>query len=164
MSDGVFNIARGRIRSYCELPAAADAILAVLLQSTGLQTDDTLRDHATFAAVLAANTEATFTNYARKVITTLPTLTINNTTNVLDADTADLTWTAAGGVGLTNNSLSKLLFVYRPDTASATSAMIPMTYHDYLFYDTGTGTLVPVTTDGSAMLAMIALTGFYRSQ
>ena len=150
MANGVFNVAKGKFRYYTELPAAADALVVVLLSAA--EVDDTLNNYDTLSALLAAagNTEATFTNYARKVITAV-TNTEDDTGNTFDADFADQTWTAAGGA--TNNTLVKMLVCYDGDTAAGTDAnIIPLTYHDFA-----------ATTDGSDLTAQLAAAGFARA-
>ncbi|WP_433225621.1 hypothetical protein [Actinomadura formosensis] len=147
MSNGVFNIALGRGAYYATLPAANDSLVVALLKVA--QADDALRDHDTLAQVLAANTEADFTNYARKTATGV-LVTVNDTTNLVDVDIDDITWATAGGA--LNNTLAKLIICYKPDTASADSAIIPMTHHDFV-----------VTTDGSSITAQVAATGFFRA-
>lgn len=147
MANGVFNIALGRAAYYATLPAANDSLIVVLLQTA--QADDTLRDHDTLAQVLAANTEANFTNYARATAAGVA-VTVNDTSNLVDVDINDVTWTNAGGT--TNNTLVKLLICYKPDTASADSAIIPLTFHDFA-----------VTTDGSSITAQVAANGFFRA-
>ena len=72
MADGVFNVAKGKVNEYHDRvdnnDPANSAIIVVLLQVA--EADATLQDYATLSALLAgANTECTFTNYARKVIT-----------------------------------------------------------------------------------------------
>lgn len=152
MADGVFNIAKGKVAYYAGLPAASDALIVVLLQSTGLEADNTLNNYDDLAALLAAaNDEATFTNYARKTVTASVTVTVDDTNNWVDVDFPDQTWTAAGGA--TNNTLGKLLVCYDGDTGAGTdSAIIPLTYHDFT-----------ATTDGSDITAQIAAAGFYRA-
>ena len=152
MADGVFNIAKGKVAYYAGLPAASDALIVVLLKSTGLEADNTLNNYDDLAAVLAAaNDEADFTNYARKSVTASVTVTVDDTNNWVDADLPDQTWTAAGGA--TNNTLGKLLVCYDGDTGAGTdSAIIPLTYHDFT-----------ATTDGSDLTAQIAASGFYRA-
>jgi hypothetical protein len=121
------------------LPTGVDDILVVLIQSAGLQADATLNNHQTLAAVLAANAEATFTNYSRKSIPAGSTSVIVNTsTGVTTVDIPDQVWNAAGGA--TNNTLGALLTCYRPTSGSADSAILPLTKHDYTIGTTG-GTL-----------------------
>lgn len=150
MANGVFNIAKGKVKYYAELGAAADALVVVLLQAN--EAEATLVDYDDLGALIAAagNTEATFTNYARKSLTAA-TIDVDDTNNWLDVDIADQTWTAAGGA--TNNTLTKLLICYDGDTAAGTDAnIIPLTHHDFA-----------VTTDGSDLTAQIATEGFYRA-
>lgn len=147
MANGVFNISLGRAAHYATLPAANDSLVVVLLKVA--QVDDTLRDHDTLAAVKAANTEADFTNYARATAAGV-VVNVDDTANLVDSDMNDVTWANAGGA--VNNTLAKLLICYKPDTASADSAIIPMTFHDFV-----------VTTDGSSITAQVAANGFYRA-
>jgi len=151
MANQVFNISKGRAAYYSTLPAASDALIVLLLTTTGIEADDTLNNYDDLAALLAAaNTEADFTNYARKSITSV-TVTVDDTNNWVDADFADQTWTSAGGA--TNNTLAKLLICYDPDTGAGTdSTVIPLTHHDF-----------SVTTDGSDLVAQLAAAGFYRA-
>lgn len=151
MADFVFTIAAGKAAYYATLPAANDALIVVLLKSTGLEADGTLRDYDDLAALLAAaNDEADFTNYVRKTGASV-TVTLDDTNNRADADLADITWTAAGGAS--NNTLGKLLVCYDPDTTGGTdSSIIPLTAHDFT-----------ATTDGSDITATIAAAGFFRA-
>lgn len=149
MSDGVFNIAKGRAAHYATLPAANDALVVVLLKVA--EADSTLVDYDTLGALLAgSNTEADFTNYARKTITSA-TVTVDDANDRADADIADQTWNSAGGTS--NNALVKMLVCYDSDTTSGTDAnIIPLTHHDFV-----------TTTDGSDLIAQIATAGFYRA-
>jgi hypothetical protein len=143
MGNFVFNVAKGAAGYYATLPAANDAIIVVLLQSSGLQADSVLQDYATLSAVLASNTEQTV--MGRKTITTA-TSTVDNTNDRVDADTPDITWTAATG-----NAVGKLLFCYDADTTSGTDAnIIPLTGHDFA-----------LTPDGSDVTATVNV--FYRA-
>lgn len=149
--DFVFNQALGKVRHYASLPATNDALVIVLLQATGLDADDTLRDFDDLAALLAANTEATFTNYSRIVRTTGITENVDDTNNRVDVDIADSTWTAAGGA--TNNVIAKLIVAYDPDTTGGNdSSIIPLTAHSY-----------DETTSGSDITAVVSPNGFYRA-
>ena len=134
MADGVFNIAKGRAGYYSTLPATNDALIIVLLKDT-VQADGTLIDHNDLAAILGANTECNFTNYARKTITSV-TSTIDDTLDKAFADFADQLWVSAGGA--TNNTIAKALVTYDPDTTGGTdSSIIPLTHHDFVFITTG---------------------------
>lgn len=151
MSDGVFNIVKGKFRYYTELPATNDALIAVLLKSSGLEVDATLADYDDLSALLAAsNDEADFTNYARKTITSA-IATVDDTNNRVDVDIADQTWTTAGGA--TNNTLGKLLICYDPDTTTGTdSTVIPLFFLDF-----------SATTDGTTLVAQVNAAGIARA-
>lgn len=152
MANGTFNNVKGKVRYYTELPAANDALLVILLKSSGLQADATLADYDDLATLLAAtNDECDFTNYTRKTLTSV-TNTVDDTNDWMDTDAADFTYTAAGGA--TNNTIGKALIVYDPDTTTGTdSTVIPLTYHDF-----------SATTDGNDLVVTIATGGFFRAQ
>lgn len=149
MADFVFNVAKGKAGHYATLPGADDSLIVVLLQSVGIDSDATMIDLDTLALVVTTSDEATFTNYARKTAASVLS-TVDDTNDRLDADFADLTWTAAGGAA--NNTLAKLVVAYKPTAASADTAVIPLTAHDF-----------SVTTDGSDLIAQVATAGFYRA-
>lgn len=151
MGNVVSNLGKGRTAYYSTLPAANDALILLLLKASGLEADGTLVDYDDVAALLAAaNDEADFTNYGRKTITSV-TVTVDDTNDRVDVDIADQTWTAAGGAA--NNSLGKAVIAYDPDTTGGTdSALIPLTYHDFV-----------ATTDGNDLVAVVATAGFYRA-
>lgn len=149
MSNGVFNIAKGKVAYYATLPGTNDALIVVLLKTVP-DADATLVDYDTLSAVLASNTEADFTNYARKTVMSV-TVTVDDTNDRADLDIADQTWNSAGGA--TNNTTAKLIIGYDPDTTGGTDAdIIPLTHHDFV-----------VTTDGSDVVAEISSSGFYRA-
>lgn len=121
----------------------------ILLKSSGLQVDTTLQDYTTLSTLLASNTEATFTNYGRKVLTSGFTITPNFTTNVNSVAVGNQTWFAAGGAS--NDVLGKLITAYRPLSSSPDSACIPMTGYDFT-----------ATTTGSDLIAQFA-SGIYAT-
>jgi hypothetical protein len=149
VGNGVFNIAKGKLAYYATLPATNDALIVVLLKSTGLVSDATMIDYDDLAAVLAgASDEADFANYARKTGASV-TVTVDDTNDRVDIDLADITWTAA----TTGQSVGKLLICYDSDTTGGTdSGIIPLTYHDFT-----------ATTDGNDLVATIAAAGFARA-
>lgn len=143
-SNVVANISLGRVAEK----VADDATKIGILLLKVVEADSTLRDYDTVAAILAgSNTEANFTNYARKTSIT-GTVTVDDTNNWVDVDVPDQTWTVAGGA--TNNSIVKLVTFYEDAAADATR--IPLTLHSF-----------DVTTDGSDLLAQIASTGIFRA-
>jgi len=158
MADQVMNIAKGRVvELYNNVKGnnpANSAFIVVLLKA--VEADDTLNNYDDLGALLGAagNTEADFTNYARKVLTDADLVALpapDDTNNRRDLDIPDQTWTAAGGA--TNNTLAKLLVCYDADTTAGTDAdIIPLTHHDFV-----------ATTDGNDLVAQINTAGFYRA-
>lgn len=144
MADFVFNIAKGAVAEKIRDSAAVVGILLLKVS----EADDTLNNHDTLAALLAgSNTEANFTNYARKTGIT-GTITVDDTNNRVDVDIPDQTWTAAGGG--TNNTLTDLIVFY--EEAAADASRIPLTCHDFA-----------ATTDGSDLTAQVNASGFFRA-
>ena len=157
MADEVFNIAKGKVNEYVNRVASNDptnsALIVVLLKAA--EADATLEDYNDLNALLGAagNTEADFTNYARKTLTdaALSSPTPDDTNNRMDADMPDQTWSSAGGA--TNNTLLKLLVCYDSDTGGGTDAnIIPLCHFDF-----------SVTTNGTDLTATVDSAGFYRA-
>lgn len=152
MATFTFNIAKGRVGGYYDRVQGNDpvnsALVIVAINTT--ETDATLQDLDTLAAILAnANTaEVTNTGYARKVLTDadLVAATPDDTNNWFASDCADQTWTSvAAGTGWTD-----LIFCYDSDTTAGTDAnLVPLTQHDFV-----------ATPDGSNIVATIA--DFFR--
>lgn len=145
MADGVFNIAKGRVAEK----AADDNTKFGVLLLTAAEAKTALEDHDDVAALLGAagNTEAAFTNYARKTPLT-GTLTVDDAGDVVDIDLPDQTWVSAGnGV---NETLAKLIVFY--EEAAADASRIPCTHHDFV-----------ATTDGTDLTAQFNAAGFYRA-
>lgn len=146
MANGVFNVALGRVNEYVSRVVSNEptnaAIVVVVLKV--VESDSTLRDYDTLAALLAgSNTEADFTNYARIVLTDsdLSVPTVDDTEDNQTAGIDDPEWADAGGA--LNNDVEKLLFCYDADTtAGDDSNIIPLTFHDFV-----------ATTDGGTLIA-----------
>jgi hypothetical protein len=146
MPDGVFNIAKGKAAYYATLPATADALIVVPIETTGLEADDILNNYDDLAALLAGTSNEQ-TTMGRKTAASV-VLTVDDTANRADADMADIVWAAATG-----NAVSKLLVCYDGDTAAGTDAnIIPLTHHDFV-----------VTPDGTDITATVNVAGFYRA-
>lgn len=146
MADIVFNIAKGKAGYYATLPAANDALIAVPIETTGIVADATMRDYDDLATLLAgaSNEQSTM---GRKTLASV-TSTVDDANDRLDADFADVTWTAATG-----NAISAVIICYDPDTTGGTdSSIIPLTKHDFV-----------VTPDGSDIVLQVAAAGFYRA-
>lgn len=156
MADFVFNIAKGRVAEFYNRVDTNDpansALVAVVLATTGLETDAVLKDKATLADVVAGTTnEVTNTGYARKVLTDadLAAFAPDNTNDRVDLDIADL----AFGAIAAGDGWSKLVICYDGDTTAGTDAnIIPLCAYDAV--------LVP---DGSAITLQINAAGFYRA-
>lgn len=153
MADIAFNISKGRVNELARLAIAGTggAKLRLLLLKAA-DTDDAHRDTDTVTALLAtAATEADFTSYARKDITSGAARTVDDSANEQWLDFADQTWDPAGGAS--NNSLTDAVVYYDPDGTDTDSANIPLTQHDFA-----------VTTDGSALILQVGETGFFAAQ
>jgi len=143
MADFVFNIAKGAVAEKVRDGATG---LGILLIKTA-ESDAAMKDRITLTDLLGGNTEANFTNYARKSGIT-GTVTVDQANDRVDVDMPDQTWTSAGGG--TNNTLAKLVIYF--DEGGTDGTRIPLTGHDFV-----------VTTDGSDLVAQIATSGFFRA-
>lgn len=144
MADFTFNIAKGKVKYYAELPAANDALIVIPLEASGLEADATLKDYDDVAALIAGTTNEQ-TTAGRKTVTSV-TITVDDTNDRVDIDFADQTWT-----GLTGNAIGALLIAYDPDTTTGTdSSLVPLTKHDWA-----------ITPDGSDVTATVA--NFFRA-
>jgi hypothetical protein len=124
VSDFIFDISKG---AFAEKARDGSTAFGVVLLKV-VEADATLRTRATLAAVLAAaNTEADFTNYARKTGIT-GTLTVDTTNHRVDLSIPDQTWTSAGGA--TNNSLVKFILYYQESASDA--GRVPIGAFDFV--------------------------------
>lgn len=114
--DFQFNVTKGKLCYYASLPAANDAFQMLLLQSTGIEADSTLRDYTTLSALLAGSSdELTATDYVRKTLAGV-SATIDNTNDWVDVTCSAFTWTGLGGA--TNQAVGKMVLIYNPDTTA----------------------------------------------
>ena len=121
-ADFQFNIAKGKGAYYASLPAAADALIVVLLNATGIEADATLKDYDDLATLLAGSSdELTATNYVRKTLAGV-TVTVDDTNDWVDVTCSPFTFTALGGAS--NQTVGKMLICYDNDTAAGTDANI----------------------------------------
>jgi hypothetical protein len=156
MADFVFNIAKGRVVEFFNRVDTNDpansALIIVVLATSGLESDATLKDVDTLTALVAGTTnEVTNTNYARKVLTdadiTMPAP--DDTNDRFDIDIPDQTWSSVAS----GDGWSKLVVCYDSDTTGGTDAnIIPLTAHDFV-----------VVPDGSSITAQINAAGFFRA-
>lgn len=145
MSDFVFNIAKGAVVE--KIRDSGSAIGILLLQAA--EADGTLKDYDDLNALLGAagNTEANFTNYARKTGIT-GTITVDDVNDRVDVDIPDQTWSSAGGAS--NNTLTDLVTFY--EESASDSGRVPLTNHDFA-----------TTTDGNDLTAQVNASGFFRA-
>lgn len=124
-------------------------LIAVLLQAGG-ESDGAMADRTTLAAVFAHTDEADFTNYAP--------LTLSGPDRVVDSSgdrvklvvNSPITWGSAGGV--TNNTLAKILYCYRPASGSSDSQILPLMATDISATTNGNDLQVTVSDDGFAVV------------
>ena len=146
MTATVFNIAKGKVAYYAGLPATNDAIIAIPLETSGLESDATLQDYDNVSALLAGATNEQST-MGRKTAASV-TVTVDDTNNRVDVDCADITWTAATG-----NAVSRLLFCYDPDTTGGSDTdLIPLVVDDFV-----------ATPAGGDITYQVAASGFFRA-
>jgi hypothetical protein len=132
VSDLVFNIAKGKIAYYGGLPAAADALIAVPIQTAGIVSDAIMRDYADLGTLLAGASDEQ-TTLGRKTLTGV-TVTVDNTGDKVVVDADDVTWAAAAG-----NAISAVVICYDNDTGAGTDAnIVPMVKLDCAVTPDGT--------------------------
>lgn len=144
-TDFVFNAAKGRFVHYATLPAASDALVAVLLEASGLEADATLKDYDTLAALLAGTSNEQ-TTMGRKTLANVA-VTVDDTGDDASFDCDDLTYTAASG-----NAVGKLVVCYDPDTGTGDdTTLIPLTAHSLDVTPDGNDVEVQIHADGVAV-------------
>lgn len=141
----VFNIAKGRVAELSALPAANDSLIAVVLESSGLVSEATMIDYDTLDAILAAASNEQ-TTMGRKTLASV-TVTVDDTNDRQSVDCADVTWTAATG-----NATGLLVLCYKPDTASADTAIIPLVADSFV-----------ATPAGGDIVYQVNASGFFRA-
>lgn len=131
MSNRIFNVAKGRdvqlLMNVNENNPVNSAFILVLLKVN--EAEATLNDHLTLASLLTANTEADATGYVRKTLDNTAGLTfaIDTVNDVVSTDMPDPVWATLGGT--VDNTLTKLLVCYDPDTTGGTDTDIIPVYH-----------------------------------
>jgi hypothetical protein len=157
MADFVFNIAKGRVVELYNRVKGNDpansALIMVVLATSGLESDATLKDKDTLADVVSgATNEVTNTNYARKTLTDADLAALPSPDDANDryeVDIPDQTFSSiAAGDGW-----SKVLICYDPDTTGGTDAnIVPLCAYDFV-----------ITPDGSNIVVTIHANGFFRA-
>ena len=134
----VFNVAKGRAAELHNRVANNDPATAILviMAVNSTAADTVMVDLDTFAAIESdANTaEVTNTNYGRKILadTDISAVTVNDTSDRVEADIADQTWTAVA----TGDAWTHLVFGYIAAPAAAGEAadnanIVPLTMHEF---------------------------------
>jgi hypothetical protein len=132
MANIVFNIAKGRVKEYYNRVKSNDptnaALILVPIETSGLESDATLRDVDDLAALIAGATNEQ-TTMGRKTLTDADLAAVPAPDDGADTNSVALpsvTWSAASG-----NAISKIVVCYDPDTTGgADSAIIPLTMFD----------------------------------
>lgn len=119
----LFNIAKGKIARYADLPDATDSIILVWLKNTGLESDAILKDYDTLAAILAgSNDECDYTGYTRRTLTGV-TAAPDDTLDKMVVDAADpASYTNTGATQVSGAAL----VCYVPSSGAADSLIVPM--------------------------------------
>lgn len=140
----IFNQAKGAFGYYATLPATNDALIAVPLETSGVESDATLQDYDDLSALLAASNNEQST-MGRKTLSSV-TSVVDDTTNKRTVDFADVTWSAATG-----NACSKLVVCYDNDTTGGTdSNIIPLVSDDFVVTPAGGDVTYVVNASGIA--------------
>lgn len=156
MGNFVYNRGKGRGTEWAERVNANDpansAFIIMVLATSGIESDATLKDKDDFAAIVSgATNEVTNTGYARKTLSDAGgiTITYDDTNDRVDVDIPDQTWTAISAGDGWNDIVIGIDF---DTTAGVDADILPLTQHDFV-----------VTPDGSDITAQIAAAGFYRA-
>lgn len=153
MANITFNIGKGRIvelyKNVKTNNPANSAFVVVLLKAA--EADAVLKDYDDLSLILAeaGNTEADFTNYARKTLTDTDIAALpapNDTTDAYELTWPDLVYSSAGGA--TNNTMTKLILCYDEDTTTGTDAdIVPLGALDYTGVTDGSDITLQFPTD-----------------
>lgn len=140
MANQIGSYAKGRFVQWCEFAAGSDQLVILLLQLSGLGSDTTLRNCQFISNVLAAGTEATFTNYTRKLLTSGVTVTTSTGAFSNTIALGTQTWSAAGGV--INNTIAKLIVGWKPTSAATDTQTLLLSHHDVSATTTGSDLII----------------------
>lgn len=139
MANIVFNIAKGRVIEFYNRVENNDpstsALIIIPLETSGLESDATLIDVDTVAALVAGTTNEQ-TTMGRKTLTDTELAALPAPTDASDYYEVSLptvTWTAATG-----NAISKLVVSYDDNTGGGTdSNIVPCTMFDFVVTPSG---------------------------
>lgn len=106
------------------------AFIMLAIAYTGMESDSTLRDYDTVAAILAAsNNEVTNGGYGRKTITDadIAAYTVDDTNNLILLTLPAQTYATI----LTGDTWGKIIVAYDPDTTGGTdTTLVPVSFHE----------------------------------
>lgn len=129
----VFNIAKGKVGGYYDRVKAGDPSTArftlVPIETTGLESDATLKDKDDLAALLSGTTNEQST-LGRKTLAAADLAAIpapDDGNDRMDQALPTVTWPAGAG-----NAISKVVVCYNPNS-SADAAIIPLVCMDEAF-------------------------------
>jgi len=141
MAAYVANISRGRVTEMYRRISLNDpntSVFKVILLKTN-EAVGTLVDQDTVASMLAASSEANFTNYVRKVLTDTSLAALpapDDTNNKMVLQLPAQTWISVGGA--LNNTLTMVCVAYFADTSGADSTGVPCCFYDFATTTNGT--------------------------
>lgn len=139
MSNFVFNNAKGKVAYYAGLPDALDGLIAVPLETTGLEADTTMINRTSLLGLLTASTEQT--TLGRMPLTGVTVEVIGNSI-VVNVD--DFVYTAGSG-----SPVAAFIVCYVPESGVSTDdEIIPLTKHDFSLIPTGTDIPVQISAGG----------------
>ena len=155
MSNFTFNIAKGKVRAFCEnvennTPTGCE-IVAIALNVTGDQ-DAAMIDVDTVSALLALSNvaEVTNTNYSRiDNVAANIAITVDDTLNRIAIDIDDQVFATI----LAGDPWTDLVFAFDPTGSSADTALVPLVLHDMV-----------ATPNGENITGQPPATGFFLSQ
>lgn len=151
----IFNPVKHKVGWYFEQARdTAAEVGCLLLLNAGLPGEDALQDYDTVANLLAGTAdEATFPNYARKILPTA-TVTIDNATNRVVCSVAGspviIQWNNAGGTG-PQQTVGAIVFYYLPTGASPDTALVLLAWSSMLATTDGTHLVVTLGPNGIAV-------------
>jgi hypothetical protein len=140
MANVVFNRSKGRVTEFAERVNGNDptnaAFIIDVLATAGIESDATLIDLDTFAAVVAGTTNFVTQPSIRKTLdqTGGITITYNDTDDRTEVDIPDQTWTAVGA----GDGFNDVITGYDSDTTGGNDTnILPMTLHDFVIVPDG---------------------------
>lgn len=124
MSNFIFNNAKGKVAYYASLPLPNDGLVAIPLQSAGIEDDSTMIEKVDLTSVLTISNEQT--SMGRKVLSNV-NVVVDNDSNQIMVDADDFVYVSATG-----QPISCFIICYSPDISAVNdNNLIPLTKHDF---------------------------------